>query len=146
MFFRGWLISTIHSPFSKRGENWVQVGTARHLWIDCMDSWSVNNDNMALLSIQSIHRCFAIPTLTQFSLRLEHGRLNTKAKVANQAFDQMNTTTELETINSPLASKIKSHEAVKESIKTQSIISNTIHEGPLVPHSSDLFNQVFYTK
>ena len=24
-------------PYSKRGENWVRVGTAKHLWIDRMD-------------------------------------------------------------------------------------------------------------
>ena len=31
-----------NSPYPKRGENWVRVGTTKHLWIDWMDSWFVN--------------------------------------------------------------------------------------------------------
>ena len=32
-----------NSLCSKRGANWVRVGTAKHLWIDWMDSWFVSN-------------------------------------------------------------------------------------------------------
>mgnify|MGYP001793215945 CR=1 FL=1 len=39
-----------NSPCSKREENWVWVGTAKHQWIDWMGSRFVNNNNMALLS------------------------------------------------------------------------------------------------
>ena len=38
-----------------------------------MDSRFVSNDNMAPLSTQFIYRCFAVPTRTQFSPRLENG-------------------------------------------------------------------------
>ena len=63
--------------------------TAKHLWIDWMDRSTILSncilftnqlsiwqfEHMAPLSIQSIHRCFAVPTRTQFSPRLEYGKL-----------------------------------------------------------------------
>ena len=37
------IVISPNSPCSKRGENWVQVGTTKHLWIDWKDSRFVNN-------------------------------------------------------------------------------------------------------
>ena len=41
----------------------VRVGTAKHLWIDWIESRFINNDNMAPLFIQSIHRSDALQGL-----------------------------------------------------------------------------------
>ena len=52
--------------FYTRG-NWVRTGSAKQLWIDWMDNRFVKNMaiwEMASLSIQSNHRCFAVPTRT----------------------------------------------------------------------------------
>ena len=69
----------LNSPCSKRGDNWVRVGTAKYRRIDWMDRGAIlSNWHILLrnqLSIQSIHRCFAVQTRTQLSSNLEHAQL-----------------------------------------------------------------------